>query len=59
MNIHSEIVDCTEDAYPPGGRRPPTLRDLGTERILNRRIMTWSELGSYGMGGPGFFGIFT
>lgn len=38
--------------------RLKTLRELGTERILHRQIIGWSaNLGSYGMGGPGFFGL--
>jgi hypothetical protein len=35
-----------------------SLRQTGIERILGRRIVAWSHsLGSYGMGGPGFFGL--
>jgi len=52
-----EIVPCTEDAYAPRGETPSTLREVGIERLLNRRIIKWSSKGSYGMGGPGFFGI--
>ncbi|MBN8579507.1 MAG: hypothetical protein J0L96_02455 [Anaerolineae bacterium] len=37
---------------------PKTLRHFGVERILHRKIIKWSgNLGSYGMGGPGFFGV--
>ena len=37
---------------------PPTLKKTGITRILNRRVLDVCEcLGSYGMGGPGFFGI--
>jgi hypothetical protein len=35
-----------------------TLRMLGVERIAERQIIEWHDsLGSYGMGGPGFFGL--
>ena len=38
--------------------RPPTLAEVGPERITGRKITAWSpSLGSYGMGGPGFFGL--
>jgi hypothetical protein len=38
--------------------RPQTLREAGLERITGRIITAWSaSLGSYGMGGPGFFGL--
>ena len=37
---------------------PQSLRSLGVDRILHRRISDWCNyLGSYGMGGPGFFGM--
>ena len=37
---------------------PTTLSDSGVERLLNREIIGFSsKLGSYGMGGHGFFGI--
>jgi hypothetical protein len=52
-----EITYCTEDAYPPIGKTPPTFREVGVDRLLNRRVLDWSSKGTYGMGGPGFFGI--
>lgn len=53
------IIQCVEgnleDEPLPA---PRTLRQLGAERLLNRRIVEWSSsVGSYGMGGPGFFGL--
>lgn len=40
------------------GTVPQTFRQAGTERIIDRTIMAWSDnLGSYGMGGCGFFGL--
>ena len=37
---------------------PKTLREVGVTRVVGRRVIDWSEsLGSYGMGGPGFFGL--
>ena len=39
-------------------QRPLRLRDAGKSRCLGRRVLRWSgNLGSYGMGGPGFFGL--
>jgi hypothetical protein len=42
-----------------GHYRPAvSLRELGIGRILGREITGWHHsLGSYGMGGPGFFGL--
>lgn len=57
MTHDIEITICTEDAYPPLGRKPATFREVGVDRLLSRRIVQWSSKGSYGMGGPGFFGI--
>ncbi len=57
MTYDIEITFCTEDAYPPLGRKPATFRETGVSRLLSRRIVQWSSKGSYGMGGPGFFGI--
>jgi hypothetical protein len=43
---------------PVKGRTPPTIKKTGINRILNRKILDVVQyLGSYGMGGPGFFGI--
>lgn len=37
---------------------PKTFREFGESRLLNRHVLEWDhELGSYGMGGPGFFGL--
>ena len=39
-------------------QRPIRLRDAGMERCLGREVLEWSaNRGSYGMGGPGFFGL--
>jgi len=57
MDIDLEAMDCTEDAFAPKGKSPLTLQDVGTERILNRRILRCDARGSYGTGGTGFFGI--
>lgn len=52
----SNIVHCSEGIKD--GEPLKTLREVGFERILGREIIAWSEyLGSYGMGGPGFFGV--
>jgi hypothetical protein len=58
------IVKCIEYLAKPSKPAPPvravpkTLRELGLERILERQVIEWSPgLGSYGMGGPGFFGL--
>jgi hypothetical protein len=51
------IVPTSDNA---GNPYHPTrsLRALGIERILGREIIAWNHsLGSYGMGGPGFFGL--
>jgi hypothetical protein len=46
--------DRVGDRYLPA----TGLRVLGIERILGREIVAWHHsLGSYGMGGPGFFGL--
>jgi hypothetical protein len=40
------------------GARPSTLRDTGIDRIIHRTIIDWAPyMGTYGMGGPGFFGL--
>ncbi len=40
------------------GMPPKTIREVGLERIMCREIGSWcGHHGSYGMGGPGFFGI--
>lgn len=50
------IVACTVGAESQ--EHPPTLRQLGSARCVGRRVIEWSSsLGSYGMGGPGFFGM--
>ena len=41
-----------------GGIRPKTVGEAGVEGIINRRIVGWKPYyGTYGMGGPGFFGL--
>ena len=50
------IVPCYQNA--PAGTPPKTIRQLGLSQIVGRTITAWSDhLGSYGMGGPGFFGL--
>jgi hypothetical protein len=50
------IIKCTEGSY--SGPSPKTLREFGSDRIMFRKITEWSPIiGSYGMGGPGFFGL--
>lgn len=53
------IVRCMEvdRRHRSRGPLPKTLRWLGTRRIIGRRIIRWGYRGSYGMGGPGFFGL--
>ncbi|HEY8597694.1 MAG TPA: hypothetical protein VIL85_04645 [Thermomicrobiales bacterium] len=58
-DLHHHIVSCEE---PTGSddewQRPKTIRQVGIERVVNRVIVEWSAgLGSYGMGGYGFFGL--
>lgn len=54
-NIKRNIIICTEG---PRGEPPRRLRDVGIRRILFRTILKWSAfIGTYGMGGPGFFGF--
>lgn len=55
---YNKILECKE--YKGFGRysSPKTLREFGVERIINRKVLEWcGYLGSYGMGGPGFFGL--
>jgi hypothetical protein len=52
------IIDCTLPIIDASIRRPPRLREVGVARVVGRRIVGWrSNYGSYGMGGPGFFGL--
>ena len=53
------IIRCMEvgQRFIRRGPRPKTLRWLGVKRIVGRRVVRWSLPGSYGMGGPGFFGL--
>jgi len=57
MDIDLELTDCTEDMSGARGKKPLTLREAGTERLTNRRILKRASKGSYGAGGCGFFGI--
>lgn len=51
------IITCT-DVIDGQEYEPKTLREVGTQRIIGRWVSEWSPvLGSYGMGGPGFFGL--
>ena len=50
-----EIIQCIDKET---NQKPRTIQDEGVERIINRKIIEWQlALGSYGMGGPGFFGM--
>lgn len=50
-----QIVYATLDGK---GNRPPRLRDAGAGRCRGRKVLEWSaNQGTYGMGGPGFFGL--
>lgn len=64
------IIPCWEvpaDFEPQGpfdlpteeqGRKPPTLRQVGIDRVVGRTVLSaCCHLGSYGMGGPGFLGL--
>ncbi|MEO5952481.1 MAG: hypothetical protein ABIQ44_08470 [Chloroflexia bacterium] len=51
------LITCT-DVIDGQEYRPKTLRDVDITRIIGRWVREWSPtLGSYGMGGPGFFGL--
>ena len=51
------IIACS-DVIDGVSYRPQTLGEVGFERITGRKVTGWSaSLGSYGMGGPGFFGL--
>ncbi|MGA7733054.1 MAG: hypothetical protein WCD37_17485, partial [Chloroflexia bacterium] len=51
------IIVCT-DVIDGQDYVPKTLREVGAGRIVGREVIRWlSSLGSYGMGGPGFFGL--
>ncbi len=46
--------ELRDNEYQPA----QTLRQTSIKRILGREIIAWNNsLGSYGMGGPGFFGL--
>ncbi len=51
----SVIVRCVEE----GTSSPPkSIHETGIDRVLNRPILSWCDhCGTYGMGGPGFFGL--
>jgi hypothetical protein len=58
MTDRPNIIDCTLPTADASIRRPLRLREAGVARVLGRRIVSWkSNYGSYGMGGPGFFGM--
>lgn len=51
------IIACM-DVIDGQENMPKTLKEVGTTRIIGRWVRGWSaNLGSYGMGGPGFFGL--
>lgn len=55
--MDSNIIACTEEKFLRHVT-PKTLRELGSERALNRKILSWmNHDGTYGMGGPGFFSL--
>lgn len=56
---NSRIIRCKETVAGRNRRRSPrTMRALGEARIVGRDVLAWSaHLGSYGMGGYGFFGL--
>jgi hypothetical protein len=50
------VIPCHEGT--PSGPAPKLLSEQGIGRILQRKILCWSpNIGSYGMGGPGFWGF--
>ncbi len=53
------IIACTEPVAGSAERRAPlTLRAAGAARLVGRDVQAWNgQLGSYGMGGYGFFGL--
>lgn len=54
--MRKNIIPCHEGS--PNGPSPRSLRYLGISRILQRSIVQLSfSIGSYGMGGPGFWGF--
>lgn len=53
--MKKNIIQC--NLGTPKGPPPKTLREVGFDRIVGRKINRWSsDLGSYGMGGCGLFG---
>lgn len=51
----SVIIRCVEDS---SSVPPKTISETGVGRVLNRRIVSWCDhCGTYGIGGPGFFGL--
>ena len=51
------LIVCT-DVFDGEYHVPETLREVGITRIVGRQVADWSaNLGNYGMGGPGFFGL--
>jgi hypothetical protein len=55
--VQGNIVACF-DVIEGVNYRPQTLGEVGLGRITGRNVTAWSaSLGSYGMGGPGFFGL--
>ncbi|MEP6776769.1 MAG: hypothetical protein ABJA50_14335 [Chloroflexota bacterium] len=54
---NGNIVACF-DVVDGVSYKPQTLGEVGLDRIIGRSVTEWSaNLGSYGMGGPGFFGL--
>jgi len=54
--MKKNIIPC--NLGTPKGPPPKTLREVGINRIIGRKITRWTpDLGSYGMGGCGLFGV--
>jgi hypothetical protein len=56
LNRQKHIIGCREESRD--GVRPLTLRQMGVAAIVGRQITEWdAHRGTYGTGGPGFFGL--
>jgi hypothetical protein len=53
-----ELANAAEHSPQMIGKPPLSLRAIAPNTLTQRTITEWSSnLGTYGMGGPGFFGI--